>query len=232
MEQTTLSAPSELDDRNLRYRDIVPLDKLAKVDVSIVGVGAIGRQVARQLATLGCPRMKLWDHDVVEVVNLGAQGYFEADLDKPKVIATQSLIKAINSRIEVDPRHELFKTRDGSVGNVLFVCVDKISTRGRIVENLQPCVELMVDGRMAAESMHILTVHDEESRIRYESTIFPQNEAYVGSCTGRTTCYTADVAAGFMVTQFTRWLRGFPLVPEFRVNLFSTLMFQEPSESH
>ena len=37
---------------------------------TVVGVGAIGRQVALQLAAIGIPKLQLIDHDTVEPVNL------------------------------------------------------------------------------------------------------------------------------------------------------------------
>jgi sulfur carrier protein ThiS adenylyltransferase len=41
----------------------------------VIGVGAIGRQVALQLAALGVPDLSLYDPDTVAVENLAPQGY-------------------------------------------------------------------------------------------------------------------------------------------------------------
>jgi sulfur carrier protein ThiS adenylyltransferase len=38
----------------------------------------------------------------------------------------------------------------------------------------------------------------------YATTLFDANQAYAGSCTAKATIYTASVAAGLMVGQFTR----------------------------
>ena len=64
-----------LEDRDLRQRDIVPPDRLATCRATVVGVGAIGRQVALQLAAIGMPWLQLIDPDVLEAVNLAPQGY-------------------------------------------------------------------------------------------------------------------------------------------------------------
>jgi sulfur carrier protein ThiS adenylyltransferase len=53
--------------RFARQSQLVPQDKLALLDVTVVGVGAIGRQVALQLASLGVPRLRLVDFDTVEL---------------------------------------------------------------------------------------------------------------------------------------------------------------------
>src|SRR5450759_4820107 len=95
-----------LADRDLRQREIVPPTKLAACRITVIGVGAIGRQVALQLAAMGAPWLQLLDHDVVEVVNLAPQGYFPADLGFPKVAATAGLVRQINPGIQVTPVQE------------------------------------------------------------------------------------------------------------------------------
>ncbi|MDP6722017.1 MAG: ThiF family adenylyltransferase, partial [Pirellulaceae bacterium] len=57
-------------DRFSRQRDVVPAERLAECDITIVGVGALGRQVALQLAAVGAPQMTLIDFDIVEASNL------------------------------------------------------------------------------------------------------------------------------------------------------------------
>ena len=50
---------NDLRDRFMRQESLVPRDQLADVQVTVIGVGAIGRQVALQLAALGVPRLQL-----------------------------------------------------------------------------------------------------------------------------------------------------------------------------
>ena len=57
-------------DRFLRQRDLVSTEKLANTPVTIIGVGAIGRQVALQLAALGVMQIELIDFDEVELHNI------------------------------------------------------------------------------------------------------------------------------------------------------------------
>jgi molybdopterin/thiamine biosynthesis adenylyltransferase len=51
-------------DRDLRQRDIVPPEQLANCRATVIGVGAVGRQVALQLAAMGVPWIQLIDFDV------------------------------------------------------------------------------------------------------------------------------------------------------------------------
>ena len=53
-------------ERYCRQKDIVPPDRLAECKATVVGVGAIGRQVALQLAAMGVPWLKLVDFDIVD----------------------------------------------------------------------------------------------------------------------------------------------------------------------
>ena len=56
----------------------------------------------------------------------------------------------------------------------------------------------------------------------YESTLFADARAYAGSCTAKSTVYTASIAAGLMLGQFTRWLRGLPVDRDLTLNLLSS----------
>ena len=47
-------------DRFARQQDLVPQDRLAELNATVIGVGAIGRQVALQLAAIGVPRSNSW----------------------------------------------------------------------------------------------------------------------------------------------------------------------------
>lgn len=210
----------DLSDRDLRQRDIVPPHRLADCRATVIGVGAIGRQVALQLAALGVPQLQLIDPDIVETVNLASQGYFESDLGKSKVEATAGLCHRINSTIQIDAIDHRFRRSDPS-GNVVFVCVDSIVTRQHIFETLRGRVSLMVDGRMSAETLRVLTVSDEPSRKHYASTFFLADQAFAGACTGRSTIYCANVAAGLMLSQFTRWLRRMPIDADIMLNLLA-----------
>ena len=44
-----------------RQQDLVPLDKLQSLTTTVIGVGAIGRQVALQLAAIGACHIQLPD---------------------------------------------------------------------------------------------------------------------------------------------------------------------------
>jgi len=212
-----------IEDRDIRQRELIPPDKLADTRVTVVGVGAGGRQVAIQLAAIGVPRIKLIDHDTVKPENLASQGYLEADLGRLKVDAVNDICTAINSSIEITTVSRRFRSPDFT-GGVLFCCVDKIDTRKSIFEAVEKRADLFIDGRMSAEYMRIFTVYDDASRKHYATTLFPAAEAYNGACTAKTTIYCANVSAGIRVGQFAKWLRGCDVDMEIDLNLLTNEM--------
>ena len=207
-------------DRFERQRDLVPTDKLNEMTITVIGVGAIGRQVAIQLAAIGVRHLQLMDFDVVEPTNITTQGYFTEDLRQSKVFATAGLLRRIDPTIQVEPIVDRYRP-SLPTGEVVFCCVDSISARSAIWRCLKEQCEFWSDGRMLGETMRILTATDAESRQHYATTLFPQAEAQTGSCTSQSTIYCASIAAGLMVHQFTRWLRGLPVSSDLAFNLLS-----------
>ena len=211
----------QLRTRDLRQRDIVPPQALQRCTATVIGVGAIGRQVALQLAALGVPRLQLIDPQLVETENLAAQGYLEEDLSGSKVEATARLCARMHGQIQIEPVISRFRRSD-TVGDCVFACVDSIQTRRLIWAALREQIRFYVDGRMSAEVLRVLAVADEAGRRHYPTTFFAPAEAHVQPCTARSTIYTANIAAGLMLTQFTRWLRRLPVDPELTLNLLSS----------
>ncbi len=208
-------------DRFVRQSELVPMEKLRPLTVTVIGVGAIGRQVALQLAALGVRRLQLIDFDKVEPTNITTQGYLAADLGQFKVDATVRAVQAIDASLETERIVDRF--RPGLVtGEVVFVCVDSISSRAAIWRALQHQCQFWCDGRMRGEVLRILTANDSNSRDHYDTTLFAQAEAQTGACTSRSTIYTASIAAGLMMHQFTRWLRKLPTDADFTLNLLAS----------
>ena len=209
------------DERYSRQRDIVPAERIAECKATVIGVGAIGRQVALQLAAVGIPWLQLIDFDKVEWSNLASQGYLEGDMGQLKVNATLDLCWRINANSQIHAVPERFR-RSMEVGNVVFCCVDRIDVRRLIWESVKDKASFFVDGRMSAEVLRILSACDDESRKHYPTTLFRHDEAFVGPCTAKTTIYCANIAAGLMVAQFTKYLRQLPVDADIQFNLLAS----------
>lgn len=198
-------------DRFERQADLVPVDRLAIVHPVVVGLGAIGRPLALQLTAIGASRITLIDFDVVEEVNLPTQGYREKDLGALKIDATADILREISSLeiTKLNLKFEAKMLRKPSLP-VVFACVDSIEVREEIARACRAQkVQLLVDGRMLGETMRILTATaNPDTYGHYMTTLFKREEAAQGRCTARSTIYCATIAAGLMVHQFTRWLKG------------------------
>lgn len=215
-------------DRFSRQTGLVPQERLEGLAITLIGVGAIGRQVALQLAALGARQLTLIDFDEVEEVNVTTQGYLQEDIGKSKVLATAQAIGRIDASLAVN--QICARYRPGlPVGEAIFCCVDSISARSAIWRSAGRGAGFWTDGRMLGEVIRVLSVAGDAGREYYPSTLFAQAEAMSGACTARGVIYTAAIAAGLMTGQFTRWLRGLPIDCDLSLNLLaSELTVAEP----
>jgi molybdopterin/thiamine biosynthesis adenylyltransferase len=206
--------------RFARQQDLVPRERLSEIQCTVIGVGAIGRQVALQLASIGASHLQLIDFDDVEMTNITTQGYLYEDIDRRKVDATRSAIERIDSSVQVQTVYDRYRAKL-KLGGAVFCCVDSISARAAIWRTAGQLCSYWCDGRMLGEIIRVLAVTDANHHSRYGETLFTQSEAQRGSCTSRSTIYTASIAAGMMVHQFTRWLRDIPIDCDTTLNLLA-----------
>jgi sulfur carrier protein ThiS adenylyltransferase len=204
-----------------RQAGLVPREPLQPLKVTVIGVGAIGRQVALQLAALGVACLQLVDFDIVEATNVTTQGYLHADLGQAKVAATGSAVHQIDPDIELELIEDRYRPQQ-IVGDAVFCCVDSISVRAAIWRSAGPRCRFWCDGRMLAEALRVLTVADGLGREHYPTTLFQQAEAQTGACTARGVIYTAGIAAGLMLHQFCRWLRQQAVDTDLSLNLLAS----------
>ena len=207
-------------DRFERQQELVPRERILKEFVTVIGVGAIGRQVALQLAALGVPKLQFIDHDSVELSNVTTQGYLADDVGRPKVQATADACQQIEHMLAVEEIRDRFRPSQ-QIGNAVFCCVDSISARGAIWRSVERRCDFWADGRMLSEVVRTLVATADQGRKHYATTLFAQSEAQVGRCTSRSTIYAASLAAALLVHQYTRHLRGLPLDVDATFNLLA-----------
>ncbi|MGB4707083.1 MAG: ThiF family adenylyltransferase [Fuerstiella sp.] len=210
--------------RLIRQQDLVPEERLNDVRATVIGVGAIGRQLAMQLASLGVRHLQLIDFDTVDESNITTQGYLQRDVGQSKVTALSNFVRQIDPSISVDAVNDRFRSRL-DVGNAIFCCVDSISARAAIWRNIGQAIgtrhDFWCDARMLGETLRVLTVTPEFGTEHYASTLFRPSEAQTGTCTSRSTIYAASIAAGLMLHQFSRHLRHIATDEDVLLNLLS-----------
>jgi len=87
---------------------------------------------------------------------------------------------------------------------------------------LKDRTQFWADGRMRGEVLRMLVAADEVSRQHYATSLFSAGEAQSGPCTAQSTIYAATIAAGLLVHQFARWLRGVEIDRDVSVNLLAS----------
>ena len=208
-------------ERYSRQVSLIPREKLLEYGVTIIGVGAVGRQVALQLTAMGCPYLQLIDPDYVEESNLASQGYRPKDLGDSKVTAMKYAVENLNYQVVVEVAHTRFKSTY-SRQPIVFCCVDSIETRKQIWRAVQKDVAFFVDSRMAAEVCRIISIDPRVDQDYYESTLFPAAEAVGVGCTTQTTIYCANITAGLLIAQYVQFLRGQERVRDYTLAISTT----------
>ena len=193
--------------RNERQLDIIDQNAITNARVAVVGVGAIGRQVAVMLATMGVGTIEMLDGDQVDIENLGCQGHLEAHIGKNKAVATAEAILGINKAVSCIATPQMFEGPQLNVNGLdaVFSCVDQMDARKNLFAAWEGAnCKLFVDGRMNAMTCRAISAAKDspETIAYYLSTLFEQiNQTHV-PCTAKATFYNASIAAGLMVAMF------------------------------
>ncbi len=219
-----------MSDQYLRQESILSSDLREDKHAMIIGIGAVGRQIAILLAAMGIPRLTLIDFDEVEEVNLASQSYWPSDIGNAKVYATASLIKQLNPLVDVDTYFRPWEPDDHqSPIDATFSAVDTMKARTQIWARAKHSTGFWGDTRVAGEQMRILTSSSPHDN-RYRNTLFPDSEAIQGPCTGQMTLYAASMAAAAVVGQFTSWLRGYETEADTLINMLASQWFANPQQ--
>lgn len=209
-------------DRFERQAELVPQQRLSDLQATVIGVGAVGRQVALQLAAIGVRHLQLIDFDTVALTNVTTQGYSQAsDLGLPKVLATERAVQHLDPTVQVTAVVDRFRPKFAT-GTAVFCCVDRIAARAAIWRALQGRCRFWSDARMLGEVLRVLTVTNLVDQPHYDESLFAAREAQAGRCTARSTVYTASLCASLMMHQFTRWLRDLPTDRDLSFNLLAS----------
>lgn len=231
-------------ERTTRYQGIFDTERVARTVGVVVGTGAVGRNTALQLASMGIGALVLVDPDVVSGENLGPQGWSPEEVDENKVEALAETIEYINPDVilrtipaefsEEDVDTELYDLMDPDEEPVLdeavvFCCVDNMDVRMQVAKW---CLDheharLFIEARMGPEICRVYTFKGSGEFKVWEKEWFPHSEAEPESCTERATTYCAAITAALQVNSWTRTLRDLPVPPLVEINLLGLYMLAE-----
>jgi adenylyltransferase/sulfurtransferase len=87
-------------DSSLRLIDWFDSDRVRAANTLVVGAGAIGNEVLKNLAMLGVGNIFVFDKDVVEISNLTRSILFSpSDVNQPKALVASRAVKRINPEV-------------------------------------------------------------------------------------------------------------------------------------
>ena len=124
-----------------RYARQEALDRIGKEgqrkirgsSVVIVGCGALGSSSADLLARAGIGELVLVDHDVVDLVNIHRQRYYERNVGTPKVEALAEHLRGVNSEVRIKPFYTSFSPKNAEEmvkkGDIVLDGCDNMETR-------------------------------------------------------------------------------------------------------
>lgn len=106
------------------YRTDSVMTKLKEFPVTICGAGALGANLAENLARAGFGKLKVIDRDRIEEHNLSTQPYYRSDVGalKAKILAN-NLYRAIGTKVEAETK-ELTATNTAQLLKASGLIVD------------------------------------------------------------------------------------------------------------
>jgi len=215
--------------RFLRQLDAVNMERLAKLQVTLIGAGSIGSTTALWLAKMGVQHLRIFDSDTVEEHNQPNQLYRGSDIGQNKVAALEEIILQ-SEGYQIEAVAERYF--DQLLTEVVISGVDSMTSRTAIWKSVrsQKGVKLYIDARMGLETLVVHTVFptDREQRIAYRKTLYNDEEAFQEPCTARTICYTPLMASAVICNLIKRYISGQALPKQVTLDLATfTILTQE-----
>ena len=198
----------EIDQRRVRFSDAHWYNSKEKLDISIIGLGGIGGILSVLLSRIGDHNFYIYDHDVLEEVNMAGQFYITTQIGMRKVLACADNMYNYSEANNVNLMDKF--TKDSMVTPYMFSPLDNMEVRelafNKWVEEYGDSDEaLFVDCRMLAESMEVYFV--DKNRIEdYRKQLFPDAEIEEAPCSYKATSHCGAMCASLAVAGFTNYL--------------------------
>ncbi len=166
--------------------------------------------------------MSLYDQRTVTEQDM-AHGFLDYDLGTPTVDAVANIAHQYHPQMELLTYHARFcqshltKWKAG-LKHAVFLCVDSMEMRRSLWQWVSHRAQFLCDGHLGSDAIRVVSTERPAKHTGYPSNRVV-SEKPPGKCASDVV--SASLAAGFMVGQFTRWVRRLPCIPEVELNLFS-----------
>ncbi|MBK6912124.1 MAG: ThiF family adenylyltransferase [bacterium] len=195
------------DPRFLRQQDVVDAEKLANLQVTLIGLGSIGSVTGLYLAKMGVVNLTTFDADAVDIHNVSNQAYGMPDVGLLKADAFSNLVE---NQTGVMPYSTCLQYDGRPLSGVVISAVDSMDSRKAIWKEIrgQADVQLYIDSRMALNTMdiHIVRPQVRSDRISYAQTLVSDDQTLQEPCTARTVCFTPLMAASVVCNLVKRFV--------------------------
>ena len=193
--------------------DVLHLDD---VEVTIVGVGRAGSQVALVLAMLGA-QLRLYDGDRLGAENQGLQLYRKRDVaaGRKKVTALRGLLQAIvpGARIIVHTVDFAASSQQRS-SPVVVLAVDTMATRRLLWQRLRHDARLLLllDLRLGRGlvRLHAVRPTEPDDVAEYEASLCDDADAAAGDCADAAATHAAAAGAALVGGAVRGFVDGVP----------------------
>lgn len=197
------------------------------LEVHIIGVGAVGSNIALQLAKLGVPLIHIWDFDSVNEHNITNQVYNVTDLYKPKVVVLKQHLLNNNPNMKVYAHH--MKYNNQPLKGIVFLTVDSIQTRKQIAEDnfYNNYIQLVIDGRIGLERGQVFTTEwfleqDKQNYINLCDFKDSETDAVVSACgTELSVSPSVLLTTAYAVAQLINFVNKHPIKKSIQFDAFA-----------
>lgn len=204
-------------------------DAIKRERLIVVGAGAVGNEVLKNLALLGVGELQVFDKDTIEVHNLTRSVLFrESDLGQAKATCAAARIAELDPSVRIRPCVGDFwtalKIAEVAAATAVFCCVDNFEARIRLNRLCAiagtPLINVGIDSRFSVVEHFPFT---RSNRVPcYECGLPPSAYGEVAkrySCGWLkrvayverkvpTTILTSSAAASLAVSVYLRWVTG------------------------
>ena len=213
------------DMRFLRQQDVVDAEKLANLQVTLIGLGSIGSVTGLYLAKMVVVKLTTFDSDIVDVHNVSNQAYGMSDVG---LLKTDAFAVLADNQTGVLPNTIGMQYDGRQLAGIVISAVDSMKSREMIWKSVrdQPQVQLYLDARMGLETLivHAVRPQIKADRVAYTSTIVPDHHALQEPCTARTICYTPLMAASVVCNLVKRFINQEQLPSQITLDLATYIL--------
>ena len=207
-----------IEDSTSRFSGATWYDKVREMQVSVLGVGGIGSNLAFLLSRLGIKRLIMYDPDVVEEANMSGQLYRFSDIGVHKVEAISNVIRSLSNYYSCYTDNNGY-TASSSPTQIMMCGFDNMRARKtafdswcRIMEYYNEKMRkesLFMDGRLNLEEFQIFAIQGDDDRAKNEyrdKWLFDDSQAEELECSRKQTTFMASMIASVMVNIFTNFI--------------------------